>query len=189
MIHEPEAFYVATDQDMVRPTLHFVPVVVMRVSGGFSSPDVTRTVIVGDRSVRIPVPLIDLLDGMVAVPMTYRPPSMEAALAGRSGPDMPAENNGLGVNFGSWQLCDLKLGLDIPVEFVVNNPQGPAMTAGLRRYLVEARPRGVHVAKAWGELVGGRHDAWLKQQEARRGSVDADVVPEQQPAGPRAIGS
>lgn len=186
MQHEPEAFYTTTDADMVRPALHFVPNIVIETARGYNAPNITRTIVVGGRSVTIPIPLIDLLDGMAAVPSSYRPPSMEAALAGKAGPDMPAEENGLGVNFGDWRLCDLKLGFDIPVNFVVNNPQGPAMTACLRRYLGEARPRGAHVAKAWAELVGGRHDAWLKQQEARRNSVDAEVVREQ-PAEPRAI--
>lgn len=186
MQHEPEAFYTVTDKDMEMPQLHFVPNIVIETSGGFSTPSMTRTITVGGRSVTMPIPLIDLLDGMVAAPTSYHPPAMLAVLAGQSGPSVPAEGNGLGVRFSSWRLCDMRLGFDIPVDFEVNNPHGPAMTACLRRYLGEARPRGVHVARAWAELVAGRHDAWLKQQEARRNSVDAEVVREQ-PAAPRAI--
>lgn len=188
MEHQPEPFYTATEKDMERVALHFVPILTIHTPTGFNTPTISRTITVGGRTVFLPIPLIDLHDGMAAVPMSYYPPDMESVLAGKSGPSVPGEQDALGVRFTSWRIADMKLGFDIPVEIDVVNPYGPALTGCLRRYVGEARGRGVHVAKAWAELVAGRHTAWLEQQRRREGTVDAEVVrPDPIPAAPRAI--
>ncbi|NUT90816.1 MAG: hypothetical protein HOY78_02185 [Saccharothrix sp.] len=183
---EPQPFYTVTDEDKTRRPLVFEPHMGVRTPTGFKFPSLTRNLVVDGRAVTVCLPLVDLGDHMVAVPINVDPPAVPGETV-----DPPAflgeafdYANTVVFSLQGWCLSDLRLGVALPMIVTVDNPHGPAMRHYLHRYLVEARPRGLHVAQAWGEAVLRQQREWAEWSARRAGSVDGTVVDEPPVAQP-----
>jgi hypothetical protein len=167
---EPQPFYTVTDEDMIRRSLPFVPYLRLEDGRGVSFPALSRNLVIGGRAVTLPLPMIDLGDHLVAVPINI---GVQAVLDNH-----PAYADSSTLYFGQWVLSDVRLGVSHSLVLEVENPYGPAMQSYLRRYVLQARHRGMHAAQAWAEAAYEQHDEWVRWSTRRSGSVDGTVVDE-----------
>lgn len=158
---EPQPLFVRRPEDDLRPSLEFKAYAefvaeeygVVRAVNRY--PYVSLTI--GGRGVQLPRPLIELRDGLYALP--------------RLATKQEAGGDTLGFDLAGWQLYDLHAGVVLPAVLEVQNPFGPGFTDYRRRYVMEMRIhrdrlRGnyAEAATAWGERVVDAHVAWEAAQ-------------------------